>query len=143
MCERVLVVFEPGRAGAATIDTARELIGEGRQLTVVCVAPQAPSGPRCGNSALDYNDALIDATRADLHAARELLGDAGHAAAFELLLEGVDPPVHELAARGRFDLVLLPARRRPLRSCKHPAATPIRAGGIEVRVVDPAAPSPI
>ena len=120
MCERVLVVFEPGRAGAATINTARELIGEGRELTVVCVAPQASSGPRCGHSALDYNDALIDATRADLHAARELLGDVGHAAAFELLLDGVDPPVHELAARDRFDLVLLPARRRPLRSCKHP-----------------------
>jgi nucleotide-binding universal stress UspA family protein len=141
MCERVLVVFEPGRAGVATMDTARELIGEGRQLTVVCVAPQAPTGPRCGNSALDYNDAVIDATRADLHRARERLGDAGRAAAFELLLEGVDPPVHELAARDRFDLVLLPARRRPLRSCKHPAAARIRAAGIEVRVV-PATTSP-
>lgn len=140
MQNRVLVVFEPGRAGAAALEAARELIlGEGGQLTVLVVVPQAPSGPRCGGSALAYNEVLLDAARADLRTARAQLGDAGRGATFDLRVEGLDPTGDELVAPGSFDLVLLPARRRPLRSGRHPAAKRIRAAGLPVRVVGPVA----
>jgi len=138
MRKRVLVLFESGRTGAAVLDVAREMTArEGAQLTVVCVAPQVSSGHRCGYSALAYNDTLIDATRADLQVARERLGDAGGDAAFELLLEGLDPSFHDLAAGNGFDLVLLPAHTAPLRGHTHPAAARIRSEGVEVRVVEP------
>ena len=49
---RVMVLFETGAAGAATIDVARAIADrDGACLTVVSVVPQAPSGSRCGNSA--------------------------------------------------------------------------------------------
>ena len=140
MHKRVLVVFEPGRAGAAALDAARQLgVDEDGQLTVVCVAPHAPSASRCEGPAHAYNDELVDATLADLRAARQQLGDSARTATFALLRDGVDPPLHELAAQGGFDLVLLPARRRPLHSSKHPAANRIRAAGLEVGVVEPGA----
>jgi K+-sensing histidine kinase KdpD len=65
--ERVLVLCEQGRAGAAAIDLAREF-AERRHanLMVVAVAPQAPSGPRCGNSAVEYNEAVAESVAQDL-----------------------------------------------------------------------------
>lgn len=139
MSRRVLVIFEPGRAGAAALDTARELVaGGGGQLTVVCVADQTAGATRCGCSAVAYNDAVIDAARDDLQRARERLGEAGQEATFELLIEGRGRPLHDLTARDKCDLVLLPARRRPLRSFKRPAVDLSSAGSPEVRVVQPA-----
>jgi hypothetical protein len=56
----------------------------------------------------------------------------------ELLAEGTDPPLHEWVARAGVDLVLLPARHRPLRSAKHPAAAALRRStAAEVRIVEP------
>jgi hypothetical protein len=137
--KRVLVVFEPGRSGAAALELARELVArQGAALTVVSVAPQGMSGARCGNSALDYNLAIQDSVGADLDHARACLGEFGARASYELLLDGVWPSLDEFAAAGRFGLVLLPARRRPMRAPGHPGAERLRrATGAEIQVIAP------
>jgi nucleotide-binding universal stress UspA family protein len=136
--ERVLVLCEHGRAGAAAIDFARELAeDEHVAVTVVGVAPQAPSGSRCGNSAIEFNDAVADSVVQDLEQAREQLGRAAERACFRLLVEGVAPSLAQFAAEGRFDLVLLPAHRRPLRAAYHPQARRLgQVPGAEIRIVD-------
>jgi nucleotide-binding universal stress UspA family protein len=142
--ERVLVLYEQGRAGVAAIDLARELAErENAELTVVGVAPQAPSGARCGNSAIEYNEIVADSVAGDLDRARERLGQAAERAAFVLLIDGADQTFEQLAESGGFDLVLLPARRRPLRrGASHPEAARLRLNvGAEVRIVEPASPT--
>ena len=137
--EHILVLYEHGRAGAAAIDLAREL-AEGRNatLTVVGIAPQAPSGP-CGNSAVDYNEAVADSVAHDLEQARERLGASAACAAFVLLVDGVDQTLEQLTRSGGFDLVLLPAHRRPFRKPGHPAAGALSGvRGAEIRIVEPA-----
>jgi nucleotide-binding universal stress UspA family protein len=138
--ERVLVLCEHGRAGAAAIDFARHLAELGdATLTVVAVAPRAPSGARCGNSAVEYNEAVAESVARDLDRARERLGDAAARAEFLLLIDGADQTLKQLARSGGFDLVLLPARRRPLRKPGHPAAADLsRVGGAEILIVDSA-----
>jgi nucleotide-binding universal stress UspA family protein len=138
--ERVLVLCESGRSGAAVIDLARHMAELGdATLTVVAVAPQAPSGSRCGNSAVEYNEAVADSVARDLDRARERLGGAAERAEFLLLIDGVDQTLEQLARSGGFDLVLLPARWRPLRKPGHPAAAELsRVAGAEILIVDPA-----
>ena len=139
--ERVLVLYEHSRAGAAAIDAGRELAEQASAaLTVVAVAPQAPSGPRCGNSAVEYNEAVADSVARDLGKARERLGRAGEHAKFVLLIEGSEPSLAQFARDGGFDLVLLPAHRRPLRSgAHHPEAARLKlTAGAEIRIVDAA-----
>jgi nucleotide-binding universal stress UspA family protein len=135
--QRVLVVYETGRAGTAALDLARGLADrEHASVTVVCVAPQVPC-PRCGGSALDYNSMLREEVAKDLEQAREHIREiAGHTD-FELLIEGQDPPLHDWCAAAGFDMILLPARRRPLRAAKHPEAARIRrCTAADVRVVN-------
>ena len=135
----VAVLFEPGRAGAAAIALARELAErDGTIVTVLGVVPVAPSGSRCGNSATLYNVVVRDAVAQELDQAREQLAGSGDRATFELLTEGTDPPLDEWVAKAGVDLVLLPARRRPLRSAKHPAAAALRrSAAAEVQIVAP------
>jgi hypothetical protein len=103
-------------------------------LTFVGIAPQAPSGARCGNSALEYNGVVREAVAHELEHAREQLG---YGAELELLVEGSDPPLEEFAAAADFDVILLPARHRPLRSAKHPAAAILRRlTHAEIQIVD-------
>ena len=137
--KRVLVVFEPARSGVAALELARELVErEGATLTVVSVAPQGLSGARCGNSARDYNLAIRDSVAGDLAHARAWLGEFGIRPSYELLLDGVSPSLDEFAAGGRFDLVLLPARRRPMRAPGHPAEARLRrASSAEIQVIVP------
>jgi hypothetical protein len=147
---RVLVLFECGRGGDAALELAAEVaLARPTALTVVCVAPQGKSGSRCGNSALEYNQAVAESTAEDLDSARDRLGRLGVAASYELLIEGTDRSpapfrvLAEFAVVGGFDLVLLPARRRPLRAASHPAAGALsRVAGAEVRVVDARQPYP-
>lgn len=139
--ERVLVLYEQSRAGIAAIDLARRLAErENADLTVVGVAPQAPSGPRCGNSALEYNEMVAESVAGDLDRARERLGQAAERTAFVLLIDGADQTFEQFAESGGFDVVLLPARRRPLRrGASHPEAARLRLNvGAEVRIVEPA-----
>ena len=134
------MLYEHSRAGTATIDVAHDLAElENATLTVVAVAPQAPSGPRCGNSAIEYNQVVADSVARDLDQARERLGDAAGRAAFVLLIDGADQTLEQLAQSGGFDLVLLPGRRRPLRAASHPEASRLkRVAGAEIRIVAPA-----
>jgi nucleotide-binding universal stress UspA family protein len=138
---KVLVLYEHSRAGAATIDLARDLAGdENAALTIVAIAPRAPSGPRCGNSALEYNEAVADSVAHDLEQAKDRLGEPGAdaSAAFVLLVEGSDQTLEQLARSGSFDLVLLPAHRRPLRrGAYHPEAARLTlSAGAEIQIVD-------
>lgn len=138
---KVLVVYEPGRAGAAAIDLGRELAElEEATLTVVGVAPQAPSGSRCGNSAVEYNEMVVESVARDLDRAGTRLGPAVAARTrFQLLIEGAEPSLQQFARAGGFELVLLPARRRPMRARSHPEAARLRLiAGAEIRVVGPA-----
>ncbi|HEY1516708.1 MAG TPA: hypothetical protein VGF91_09835 [Solirubrobacteraceae bacterium] len=136
--ERVLVLCEHGGAGAAAIAFARDLAQDVHvAVTVVGVAPQAPSGSRCGNSATEFNDAVAESVVQDLERAREQLGRAAERASFRLLVEGAPPSLADFAAAGGFDLVLLPARRRPLRAAYHPQAKQLgQVPGAEIRIVD-------
>jgi hypothetical protein len=134
----VVVPYEPGRTGSAALELAGRLVGDdGSALTVVSVAPQ-DTRICCGaGSAIDYNRAVCEAADAELRQARALLGVAGNRAAFKLLVQDKDPPLAAWIAAGGFRVVLLPARRRPLRSAKHPAADQIRRStSAEVRIVD-------
>jgi hypothetical protein len=136
--KRVVVLYEPGRTGSAALDLAGRLVGDdGSALTVVSVAPQ-DTRICCGaGSAIDYNRAVCEAADAELRQARGLLGFAGNRASFKLLVQESDPPLAAWIAAGGFGVVLLPARRRPLRSAKHPAADQIRRStSAEVRIVD-------
>ncbi len=139
--KRVLVVFEPGRGGAAVLELARELAErQGATLTVVSVVPQVGSGARCGYSPLDYNLALQDSVVKDLDHARAWLEEFGARASYELLIERASSSLGEFAAASGVDLVLLPARHRPLRAPGHPAADRLRvATGAEIKVVAPRA----
>jgi nucleotide-binding universal stress UspA family protein len=138
--ERVLVLCEQSRAGSATIDFARELAEQANTtLTVVAVAPQAPSGPRCGNSAIEYNQAVAESVARDLDDARHRLGPTAERAGFVLLIEGAEPSLAQFASEGGFELVLLPGHRRPLRGgTHHPEAARLRlTAGAEIRIVEP------
>jgi hypothetical protein len=135
---RFVVLYEPGRSGSAALDLARRLVGDdGSALTVVSVAPQ-DTRICCGaGSAIDYNRAVCEAADAELREAGELLGPVGERASFKLLVQDKDPALAAWIAAGDFDVVLLPARRRPLRSAKHPVADQLRRStSAEVRVVD-------
>jgi hypothetical protein len=132
------VLYEPGRSGSAALDLARRLVaGDGSALAVVTVAPQDPRICCGAGSALDYNQAVCEAADAELRDARGRLGPAGERALFKLLVQDTDPPLAEWIATEKFDVVLLPARRRPLRRAKHPAADQLRRStGAQVHVVD-------
>jgi len=134
--QRVLVLYEPGRAGDAAVDVARALAEEHlANLTIASVVPQAVSGARCGGSAVDYNRAVRESVAKELDQARRRLGMLAGRAAFKLLIEGADPPLASWSAGLRFDLILLPARRRLLRARRHPAAAALRRTHAEVRIV--------
>jgi nucleotide-binding universal stress UspA family protein len=138
--ERVLVLCEHSRAGEAAIDLAGELAElEDVAVTVVGVAPRAPSGARCGNSAIEYNEAVADSVTQDLERARARLAGAAARSTFVLLVDGADQTLEQFAISGGFDLVLLPARRRPLRGAYHPEAHRLQhLAGAEIRIVAPA-----
>jgi hypothetical protein len=139
---RVVVLYEHGRSGSAALDVACRLVaGDGLALTVVTVAPQ-DTRICCGaGSALDYNRAVCEAAEAELQEACELLGPVGDRALFKLLVEDKDRPLADWIASGDYDVVLLPARRRPLRRAKHPAADQLRRSTrAEVRVVPSTGP---
>jgi hypothetical protein len=135
---RVVVLYEPGRTGSAALELARRLVAlAGTPLTVVSIAPQ-DTRICCGaGSAIDYNRAVCETSEAELRQAWKLLGPVAEQASFEVLVQGRDPPFAAWITAGHFDVVLLPARRRPLRRAKHPEADQLRGSAtIEVCVVD-------
>jgi hypothetical protein len=135
---RVVVLYERGRSGSAALDLARRLVRDhGSELTVVSLAPQDKRVCCGAGSAMDYNRAVRETAEVELGDARELLGREGSRALFKLLVQDMDPPFAAWIAAGDFGVVLLPARRRPLRNAKHPAAGQLRRlTSAEVYVVD-------
>jgi hypothetical protein len=134
-----MVLYERGATGDAAVQCARELAqASGASLTLVGIVPQAEGGaPRCGGSAYLYNLAVMEQVADELHAAKRHLREFADEARIELLIEGADPPLVDWTAAHEFDTILLPARRRPLRSAKHPdAARLLRGTSAEVRVID-------
>jgi hypothetical protein len=135
-CSRVAVLFERGRNGASALCEASELAARsGAELTVIVLASQVTASRRCGGSPEAYNCAVLDAASSELH-------DAAHdpsvrdGTRFRMLIEGHDPPLKTWLAQGGFDLMLLPSRRRVLRSPGHPAARGLRQlARCDVRVV--------
>jgi K+-sensing histidine kinase KdpD len=134
----VLVVTEPGRAAAAALRVARRLVEqEHASLTVVSLAPQVTNSHGCAGSVVPYNRAVCQTAAHELEQAREELGEAAAHSTFRVLVEGVDPPLVRWCEEAGFNLILLPARRRPLRALKHPLAARLRQTGARVQVVRP------
>lgn len=136
--KRVVVLYEPGRAGSAALDLARRLVGDdGAALTIVSVAPQDRRICCGAGSAIDFNRAVCETAGEDLRQARELLGPVGGRASFKLLVQDKDPPLAAWIAARDFDVVLLPSRRHLLRGAKHPAADRLRRStSADVRILD-------
>ncbi|HLH64867.1 MAG TPA: hypothetical protein VKV27_04150 [Solirubrobacteraceae bacterium] len=127
----MVVLYEPGRAGAAALEVARELVERGcAELTVVAVAPQSRIRGGCCGGALplaEYNRLVRQDTAQHLKEARGRLGAVGERAVFQLLVEDRDPALHRwIAGVADVAVVVLPARRRPLRAANHPAAARLR-----------------
>jgi hypothetical protein len=102
----------------------------------VAVVPTPASGSCCTGSALEFNAIVKETVANELDGARERLGHAAGRTNYALLVEGKDPALEEWIVAVSFDLILLPARRRLLRSPGHPAAARIRrATDAEVRIV--------
>ena len=131
----VAVLFEPGRAGIAALEEAAERADD--ELIVVVTAPQATQPRCCGPSPAAFNCAVREDSAADLREAERLLGERSAQTRFVLLVEGRDPPLAEWARQAGVDVLLLPARRRPLASGRHPELRALReVDGLDVRVVD-------
>ena len=104
---------------------------------MIGAAPRAERGC-CGTALLDFNRAAHEAVADELRQARKLLGTFGEGAEYKLLVEGDEPPLEEWIAGAFPAHVLLPARRRLLRSPTHPAAAPLRRStDAAIHVVDP------
>jgi hypothetical protein len=130
------VLFERGANGVAAVEEASELAERWEaELTVVVVAPQVSGGDRCGPSPTDYNAAVRDAAAAELRQAAGLLHTPGHVTSLALLVEGRDPPLPAWLTSHGFETVLLPARRRILRSPDHPSSAPVRRAGCRVHLI--------
>jgi len=133
---RVAVLFESGANGVAALEAASALAERWEaELTVVVVAPQVSGGDRCGPSPTDYNAAVRDAAAAELQQAMDILDTPGHLTSLALLVEGRDPPLPAWLASHGFTTVLLPARRRILRTPSHPSSARVRRAGCRVHVI--------
>ncbi len=108
---RILLVYEPGRRGAAALEEVRRLApaGDGA-LTVVALAPRQPY-TRCGPGGEALDAAVVEAAGRDLAAARRGLGPLADAASFRILTGDAEHALRELVSRGGFDLVVAPGRR--------------------------------
>jgi hypothetical protein len=130
----VLVLYEPGRCGAAALaEGAAVAASSAATLTVVTLAPQ-DTNPGCTVYADAYNAGVRDQASAELAEAGRLLSALGTQARYERLVEGRDPPLEEWVARGGFDLVLLPAHRRPFVYRRRAARRLRRSRPCEVRI---------
>jgi hypothetical protein len=130
------VLFEPGANGVAAVEEASELAERWEaELTVVVVAPQVSGGDRCGPSPTDYNAAVRDVASAELQQAADLLDTPGHVTSLALLVEGRDPPLPAWLTSHGFETILVPARRRILRSPDHPCSSAVRRAGCRVQLV--------
>lgn len=131
----MLVVFEPGRSGAAALREAAELASAGSELSVVTLAPQAPPLRCCrGAGEGPYNWAVREEAAEELREARRLLGSLSERAVFRVLVGCPEPPLAAWVAEHAFHLVLLPSHRFT-RGGNRLARRLRRASAAEIRLV--------
>jgi hypothetical protein len=131
----ILAVFEPGRAGEATLREAAELAEAGDQLSVVTLAPQARPSRCCGKGGTGpYNIAVREEAEIELRQARDMLASTAQHASFTVLVGRPDPPLAQWAQEHGFDLVLLPSHPFTRGGNRHARALR-RATSAEVRLV--------
>lgn len=108
---RILVVFEPGARGEATLVRAAALSrADGSEVSVVTLAP-AQATIRCGQSDRALEDAVADAAERDLSLARDLLAELGVGAAYSVIRDADARSVARFIDSGGFSAVLLPFGR--------------------------------
>jgi hypothetical protein len=133
--QRVLAVFDPGRAGEALLRQAAELAEAGSQLSVVTLAPQERPSLCCGKGGTGpYNIAVREEAKIELRRARDILGAAATRASFMVLVGHPTPPLAALAEDDAFDLILLPSHPFT-RGGNRYARAMRRATSAEVRLV--------
>lgn len=133
--QRVAVLFEPGRSGAAALRTAVELAEPHGELSVLTLAPQAQQLPCCGGGgAATYNCAVRDDAKAELRQARRLLQSARARATFTVLVGHPDPPLATWVAAHAIDIVVLAPRRFSLAGGRL-ARSVRRATSADVRLI--------
>ena len=111
---RVLVVFEEGSAGRATLQAALELAaGSGAQLSVVTLSWQAEHMHccRCVGPTNAFNHAVREKAADELREARALVAMGGASASFATLPGTPDPALGAFIAEHDFELVLVPRQR--------------------------------
>lgn len=110
--QHVAVVFERSNAGGAALREAAELANEGRELSVVTLAPQAraPIWGRAGGTG-PYNIAIREEAKLELREARDILGSVASRATFKVLTGCPQPPLASWVAQQAVGLVLLPHHR--------------------------------
>jgi hypothetical protein len=137
--QRIAVLLEPGRSGAAAVLRGVAIAREHEaELLLVALAPQAEPLRCSGPSAKGYNDAVCEAVAGELAAATVRIGQDGSPASSALLIEGRDPTLSRWVQDRAVDLVLLPARRPRWGRPRHPAARRLRRqSGAQIRVVAP------
>jgi nucleotide-binding universal stress UspA family protein len=132
---RVLAVFEPGRAGEATLREAAELAEAGSELSVVTLAPQERPSRCCGKGGTGpYNIAVREEAEIELRQARDMLGATARRATFTVLVGHPTPPLAAWAEEHAFDLILLPSQPFT-RGGNRYARAMRRATSAEVRLV--------
>jgi hypothetical protein len=136
---RVAVLFEPGRNGAAALDAASEWAAtSGAEMTVVVLAPQVSASRGCVPSPTALNCAILDTASLELREAAQMVPDLPLNVRYRVLVEHADPPLRKWVEAEQFDVVMLPARRRPFAPVapRHPAVRKLRRiAGCDVRVV--------
>ncbi|HEY3725560.1 MAG TPA: universal stress protein [Solirubrobacteraceae bacterium] len=133
---RIAVLLEPGASGTAALERGVALAREHEaELIVVAVAPQAEPSRCAAPSPEGYNDAVCQAVRAELEAAK---ARAGAAFRYVVLVEHRDEPLGRWLDAQAVDLVLLPRRWPSLGRPRHPAARRLRRSlSAEIRVIAP------
>jgi hypothetical protein len=128
-----LVVYEPGRRGAAALEEIERLKAGGADvLTVVALAPgQQPM--RCVPSAASLDAAIVDAAERDLADARRRLGPVAAGAEFLTLSGDAERALADLIQSGWFDVVLMPGGSRVFGRRRRHRLSGI--GGVDIRFV--------
>jgi len=111
----MLVVFEEGSAGRATLQTALELAAvDDAQLSVLTLSWEVEHLHccRCVGPTNAFNHAVREKAADELREARALVAMAGARATFATVRGTPDPALGAFIAEHEFELVLVPRQRR-------------------------------
>ena len=134
---RVLVVFEEGSAGRATLQKVLKLAAGGAQLSVVTLSWEAEHVHccRCVGPTNAFNHAVREKAADELREARALVAMVGARATFATLPGTPHPALGAFIGEHDFELVLVPRQRlarggsRLARELRRMTASEVRAVG--------------